>query len=400
MIFLTAFEATGDVYYLDAAKDAAYALVKGQLRSGGWDYRIEYDPAKRSRYAYRVEPQKERARNTSTLDDNTTQSAIRYLMRVDRALDFKDEKIHEAVQFALQTMLDVQYPNGAWPQRFDAPPDPAKFPVKKADYPDSWSWIFPKQDYRSYYTFNDSSISDAIETMLEAFDIYGDERFQAAAEKAGDFIILAQMPEPQPAWAQQYDANMHPAWARRFEPPSITGGESQSVMRSLLTLYRATGKKKFLEPLPRAIAYFRRSRLPDGRLARFYELKTNKPLYFTREDYDLTYSDADTPTHYAFKAGYGIEGIARQYESARGGRNTRGEGVSPSNHRSEGVPPLNPALTTRVRSVIEALDEKGRWVEPGQLRSADEAGTVSRVITTSTFITNIRTLSTFLANND
>ena len=386
MVFLTAYEATGDAYYLDAAKDAAYALVKGQLRSGGWDYRIEFDPARRKRYAYRADPQKDGGRNTSTLDDNVTQSAIRLLMRVDRAMDFKDEKIHEAVQFALQTMLDVQYPNGAWPQRFEAPPDPANFPVKKADYPDSWSWIFPKKDYRSYYTFNDSSISDAIETMLEAFDIYGDQRYQASAEKAGDFIILAQMPEPQPAWAQQYDADMHPAWARRFEPPAITGGESQGVMRSLLTLYRATGKKKYLEPLPRAIAYFRRSRLPDGRLARFYELKTNKPLYFTREDYKLTYSDADMPTHYSFKSGYGIETIAREYERLR---NTRGEGVSP----------LNPALTKRVRSIIDSLDEKGRWIEPGQLRRADEDGTVSRVITTRTFITNIRTLSNYLANS-
>ena len=389
MVFLTAYEATGDAYYLEAAKDAAYALVKGQLRSGGWDYRIEYDPEKRKRYAYRVDPPREKARNTSTLDDNNTQSAIRLLMRVDRALNFKDEEIHEAVEFALQTMLDVQYPNGAWPQRFDAPPDRAKFPVKKADYPDSWSWIYPKKDYRSYYTFNDGSISDAISTMLEAFDIYGDARYRAAAEKAGDFIILAQMPEPQPAWAQQYDADMHPAWARKFEPPSITGGESQRVMSTLLTLYRATGKKKFLEPLPRAIAYFRRSRLPDGRLARFYELKTNKPLYFTREDYDLTYSDADMPTHYGFKAGYGIESLAREYEQLRDiDQKTEGR-----RQKTESYPPSS----DRVRSVIEALDEKGRWVEAGRLRGSDEGETVSRVITTSTFIRNIRTLSTYVA---
>ncbi|MFB0551810.1 MAG: pectic acid lyase, partial [Phycisphaerae bacterium] len=44
MAYLTAYEATGDSYYLNAARDAAYALVKGQLRSGGWDYRIEFEP--------------------------------------------------------------------------------------------------------------------------------------------------------------------------------------------------------------------------------------------------------------------------------------------------------------------------------------------------------------------
>ncbi len=94
--------------------------------------------------------------------------------------------------------------------------------------------------------------------------------------------------------------HMQPAWARKFEPPSVTGGESQGVMRILLRLYAETGDKKYLEPIPRALDYLRRSRLSDGRLARFYELKTNKPLYFTKQ-YELTYSDADMPTHYGFQ---------------------------------------------------------------------------------------------------
>ena len=392
MVFLTAYEATNDAYYLDAAKDVAYALVRGQLRSGGWDYRIEFDPAKRSRYAYRADPQKENVRNVSTLDDNNTQSAIRFLMRIDRALDFKDEKIHEAVEFALNTLLDVQYPNGAWPQRFNAPPNPAKFPVKKADYPDSWSWTFPKRDYRDYYTFNDSSIADTIETMLDAFEIYSDAKYQAVAEKAGDFIILAQMPEPQPAWAQQYDADMHPAWARKFEPPAITGGESQGIMRTLLVLYRATTKNKYLEPLPRAIEYFRRSRLPDGRLARFYELKTNKPLYFTRDDYKLTYSDADTPTHYSFKAYYGVESIAKEYE--------RLLAMGPSElkqTKKTSRPSLSQSLVTRAKLVIDRLDEQGRWIEDGRMRDDDQDNPTRRVISSQTFINNVRTLSSYLA---
>ena len=141
MAFLTAYEATGDSCYLDAARGAAHALVRGQLRSGGWDYRIEFDPERRRRYAYRVDSNSRKdARNVSTLDDDVSQSALRLLMRVDKALDFKDEKIHEAAQFALSAFLEVQYPNGAWPQRFSGPPDPAQFPVKKACYPESWSW--------------------------------------------------------------------------------------------------------------------------------------------------------------------------------------------------------------------------------------------------------------------
>jgi hypothetical protein len=91
-----------------------------------------------------------------------------------------------------------------------------------------------------------------------------------------------------------------------------TGGESQGVLRTLLLLYQHTQDRRFLEPIPRAIAYFRRSQLPDGQLARFYELQTNRPLYFTRQ-YVLTYRDDDLPTHYAFKVGNSIDRIAREY---------------------------------------------------------------------------------------
>ena len=392
MVFLTAYEATGDSYYLDAARDAAHALVRGQLRSGGWDYRIEFDPERRRRYAYRSDPPRKDQRNVSTMDDNNTQSAVRLLMRVDEALGFKDEKIHEAAQFALSTILKVQYPNGAWPQRFTGPPDPAKFPVKKASYPDFWSWTYPARGYMSFYTFNDNTIADSTDTMLEAFDIYGEAKYRAAAEKAGDFIILAQMPEPQPAWAQQYNADMQPAWARKFEPPAVTGGESQGVMKTLLKLYRATGKEKYLEPLPRAIAYLQRSRLADGRLARFYELKTNKPLYLTRGDYEVTYSDADMPTHYSFKQGNGIESIAREYERLRAVDATRLKQPEATD-----APRMSRALAARARSVIDRLDEQGRWLESGKMRGDAENDPVRRVIDCRTFISNVRALSAYLA---
>ena len=392
MVYLTVYEATGDAYYLDAARDAAYALVKGQLRSGGWDYRVEFDPKQRRRYAYRTDPAGDGTRNVSTLDDDNTQSAIRLLMQVDKALDFKDQKIHEAAQFALSALLAVQYPNGAWPQRFSAPPDPAQFPVKKAGHPDSWSRTFPGQDYKSHYTFNDNSIGDTITTMLEAFEVYGDARYKAAAEKAGDFILLAQMPEPQPAWAQQYDAEMHPAWARKFEPPAVTGGESQGVMKTLLVLYRATGNKKYLEPLPRAMEYLRRSRLPDGRLARFYELKTNKPLYFTKDDYQLTYSDANMPTHYSFKTTFGLDGIAREYEQL-----VAMDPAKLKEPQKPSKPRLSGDLEAKAKAAVDSLDAQGRWVEKGRMQFADKDKSPRRIISTRTFISNVRTLSAYLA---
>ncbi|CAN5875084.1 pectate lyase [soil metagenome] len=388
LAFLSAWEATGDMEYLEAARETAMALVRGQLQSGGWDYRIEFDPEDRRRYAYRVDGAAgPKARNTSTLDDNTTQAALRFLMRTDQALDFEDALIHDAVEFALTSLLRAQYPNGAWPQRFDAPPNPAEFPVLPASYPEQWSRTHPSDDYRGFYTLNDNSQADTLDTMLLASSLYHDPQYKEAAARGGDFLILAQMPDPQPAWAQQYNLYMHPAWARRFEPPSVTGGESIGAMRSRFTVYRATGNPKYLEPIPRALEYLRESRLPDGRLARFYELQTNRPLYFNKE-YELTHSDADMPTHYAFKVADRTDAIARQYERLS-------EGPAPESE-TPARPRLTSGLESETQQIINDQDENGRWIESGRLRYHGDDAPTRRVIDSRTFIKNVETLSRYL----
>jgi hypothetical protein len=390
--YLAAYQRTGQKHLLEAAAETARGLVQGQLHSGGWDYRIEFDPAQRSRAAYRVdgEPQP-RARNVSTLDDDTTQAAVRFLMHADRALDFQDEAIHEAVLYALQSLLAVQYPNGAWPQRFSGPPKADDFPVVKASFPDEWPRAWPNEKYIDYYTLNDNTLADTMATLFEAGEIYGEPRYTAAAKRGGDFLILAQMPDPQPAWAQQYNAQMHPAWARKFEPPAITGGESQGAIRVLLEAYRQTGDKKYLEPVPRALDYFKKSELPGGRLARFYELKTNRPLYFTRQ-YELVYTADDLPTHYSFVVNSNIDRLRRDYD--------RLLATDPDRLRPVPRPPryeLTDSLTAAARQAIDSLDSRGAWVEDGRLRAADTDSTVRRIISTQTFIRNLDTLSRVVA---
>lgn len=171
LAFLEAWEATGDRYYLEAARMAARAMVKGQMCSGGWDYTTELDPAKRKNYRYRTDSDcRDRAsdtrRNMTNLDNNTTQGVLRLLMRVDRALNFQDEQIHEAVLYALDSLIRAQYPNGAWPQRYEEFPDPNLFPVKPTSYPDSWSRQWPGYIFYSHYTFNDDVIINMMDVML------------------------------------------------------------------------------------------------------------------------------------------------------------------------------------------------------------------------------------------
>lgn len=401
LAFLSAWQATSNSLYLEAARETAHGLARGQLRSGGWTYLIDFDPAARRRIAYRDGGNPE-GRNMTTFDDDTTQAALRFLMRTDRALEFRDAKIHEAVAYALASILKAQYPNGAWPQGYDQFPDPQKFPVNKASYPENWPRQWPGSgQYWFRYTLNDNALATTVETLFEAERTYAGHAGQKlselardcrrAAEKAGDFLLLAQMPEPQPAWAQQYDFNMNPAWARRFEPPAITGGESQGVLRTLLMLYRQTGDRKYVAPVPRAVEYLQRSRLPDGRLARFYELQSNRPLYFTKQ-YVLTYDDTDLPTHYAFKVGDSTSSILREYE--------RLMKLSPAELRNGTEPSAVTAtaqLVTEVKAILAAQDDSGRWVESGRLRTHGGDDPTRRVIRSATFIRHVETLSRYLS---
>ena len=386
---LKAYQKTGEPVAIEAAKKAAYALVAGQLQSGGWASLIDFEePLK---YQYRKSGMT-RGRNRTTFDDNKSQSALRFLMLIDQELDFQDKQIHEAVVYAQDSFLKAQYPNGAWPQQYSRFPDPEKYPVIKASYPEKWSRTYPKQDYSKYYTFNDNTIADMIEVMFLAHHIYGEDRFRQAGIKGGEFILLAQMPEPQPAWAQQYNMKMHPAWARKFEPPAITGGESQGILKILMRLYIHTGEKKFLDPIPRAIRYLRSSELPGKKLARFYELKTNKPLYFDL-DYNLTYSPDNIPTHYSFIVGSNLDSLERRYHSLSRISSQMRERL----RYPHSEPRMSSSLRARALSAINTLDERGAWVTQGKIRTGRSSYRKTRVIETRTFMKNLNSLADYIA---
>ncbi len=390
--FLDAYEATGDKEYLDAARRAGDVLVKGQMRTGGWGYSVECDADKRKEYAYRDVPEVRTTRwkRATVLDDDTTSGAVRFLARLDKALAFKEKSVHDAVEYALDRLLTSQYPNGSWFGWWEYEPkgfSPKDYPVKPVSYPEKWSRTPAEGAARwpAKYVINDDLVSDMIRTLLDCGDLYQEKRYRDAARKAGDFLLLAQLPDPQPAWAQQYDLDMHPCWARKFEPPAVSGAESQTVLETLLILYRRTGDKKYLEPVPRALVYLKKSLLPDGRLARFYELKSNKPLYFTKQ-YELTYESNDLPEHYGFLWESRLKGIEGEYNKLK---DARPEGLAKAEK------PDRQALRAKARAAIDSLDERGAWVEKGRLRF-HRIEPASGVINCQTFADNVRTLCMFL----
>ncbi len=395
---LSVYLLTGDEHYLKLAQHTARSLIRGQLESGCWAELIEFDPAKRGAHAYRVDQLTDLStrRNTSTLDDNKSQSALRFLMRLDAATQFQDTVLHEAVLYALERLIVAQYPNGAWPQRFSGPPDAAQYPVKKASYPASWSRTWPGAKYATHYTFNDNAMSDVVDVMLEAAQTYEQAQYRAAAIRCGEFILLAQMPAPQPIWAQQYDADMHPAWARKFEPPSVTGGESQGVIATLLRIYRSTGERKFLDACEPALKYLKRVELAPGRMARFYELKTDRPLYFTK-DYQLTYDDSDLPTHYGFKLDTKVDTLQAEYDRL-------------ASMAWNKLPPDKPWLSLPTKSkgpseaqrreveqLLDTLDASGRWLSAAKFAGDGKPSGYEQMITTETFVKNVTALARYLS---
>ncbi len=395
MALLQAYQRTRLPALLEAAKDAGNCLIRGQLHSGGWQAHIDFGDELRPKLAYRIDGKpKKKARNLSTFDDDKTQSAIRFLASLDKELGFRDDRIHEATLFAIDSIIQNQFPNGGWGQVYDKLTDLEKFPIKQASYPQTWLREYPGGDYWFYYTINDNNITRNIETLLLVCEIYGDDRYRASALKAADFFLLAQMPEPQPAWAQQYNFEMHPVWARKFEPPAVSGGESQQVINVLMDVYVESGDRKYLEPIPRALDYLEKSQLPNGRMARFYELKTNRPLYFTR-DYQLTYSSDDMPTHYGFITDSNVPKLRRDYEKLQqlSASQLQSRRQDSRQAKSTGSP-----SDAEVQQIITRLDSRGAWVEAGKLRYHKGQNDVKQIITSETFIHNISILSRFLSS--
>ena len=66
---------------------------------------IEFDPERRKKWAYRTDENRSNAKDQSSLDDDKTQSALRFVMRLDRALNFQDKDVHEMATYALHGLL-------------------------------------------------------------------------------------------------------------------------------------------------------------------------------------------------------------------------------------------------------------------------------------------------------
>lgn len=369
---LDAHLASGDTLFLQGAREAAGALLWCQYASGGWSSEFNFEPKIARRYHYRRdidaddhEPGKRSRR--STLDDNKTQSALRFLMHfANSPAGSEDSALRHALDFAWDGLLAAQAPNGGWPQHFSGPAD-VSLPVINASFPAEWSRIFLAVDYTAHYTLNDNNLLHLMRLLLEAHQVEknNNERFLDAAKRLGGFLLLAQMPDPQPVWAQQYDHNMHPAWARKFEPPAVCSIESFGAMLTLHELWLVTGDDKYIATLPAALKWLNDHQLEDGQWARFYELQTNRPLYCEAETYLVTYDDSNTPTHYGYKTsgsfGRSIDKLKETLTESREDILARLERQTPDSEKAWSERARKGA--SKARDALKQQKKEGYWLK-------------------------------------
>ena len=411
--FVDAYEATKDAKILGYVKEAALALAQRQLHSGGWYYSAHFAGKEGENKFYTHDlnwtptpnpvPEKAASQpggwdvwrtrryeaNLTTLDDDTTQGALRFLMRADQVLEFKEPRIHQAVERGLNALLISQYPNGAWSTNWDrlhtVPPSAQDYPVKSASYPADYPRTWPK-DFTGCYVLNDDLIADVLHTLLRGWSVYKDDRYLAGAVKAGEFLLLAQMPEPQPAWCQQYDKNMQPVWGRAFEVTAISSRESETAIEALLLLARATGDKRWLATIPKALSYLRKSLRSDGKLARYYEMKTNTPLYFQRKKgggHELTYSDANPSDNYGFIIDPILDDLDAEYQRVS---------AMPKPGGPRPLKAMPAELAKQAAEIIAALDSRGAWVVHGEKMKHNKGIPESGIIFSEVFAKNVTTL--------
>jgi len=318
MAFLKAWRVTNNDDFLKAAEGAASALIKGQNDLGGWEHKIYFDRPKGNRVSF---------------DDDQTQSAISFLMALDQVVDRPE--LTEAIEKALDMMIRSQLDNGGWPHQ----------------YP----W---QGNYHDFATFNDEGINDCIRVMIEADTYYKKKEYTESLHKAARFMMISQLPPPQPGWAQQYNEFLQPAWARTFEPPSVCPAVTVNNINSLIDLYLHTKRSVYLEPIPDALRWLKASQLPNGKWGRFLEIGTNKPLYYDRGRIRVETLEELSLER---RTGYGYETDIKQKLDAAELRYLIATG------QATGAPSPDPetelkAIYSEVQEIIKSQDNLGRWV--------------------------------------
>jgi hypothetical protein len=333
-VYLRAWYAANETAFRDAARDVGRSLAWGQRLAGGWGHLEDVSGLTPSGSI------PERPSGKCTFDDDISQGSLRFLMNLDLVLD--EPWLDNAVEKGIGYFMNSQFENGAWPQ-----------------------WYPLIGGYHDYYTYNDATINDCIAMMIKIHERYGEQKYLDRISLAGDFIILSQIASPQAGWAQQYNHDMEPAWARSFEPPGVCSAVTSRVIRTLVDMALYTQDDRYLTPIPNAIAWLDTSAIDENLWARLYEIGTNVPIYGDRDNqvhYTLEEISKERRIGYSWQSSYGIKSAKNYYNDVTAaGLATYRDAQNQPPTQSELESRLS-SMASKAQDVMDELDSQGRWV--------------------------------------
>jgi PelA/Pel-15E family pectate lyase len=287
-----------------------------QRAIGGWpkavnEVKVDYNKTF-------TEAEKQSIRNDSlhtdaTIDNNATTREIRYLAKAFKQTG--NRNYLAAAEKGVRYLLRAQNAAGGWPQY----------------YPDS-------SLYRSQITFNDNAMINAMEVLAAVAEAKKDMEVtdrslvsacSAAIERGIACILNTQLRENGvlTAWCAQYNAKtLQPEMARKFEPASISGGESVNIVRFLMQVKQPS--QRMIDAVTAAVAWLDKVKIPGYRYvtvpapqlpkktdrvlvaapgntvwARFYEIGTDNPIFSGRDSrihYNVAEIEYERRTGYAW----------------------------------------------------------------------------------------------------
>lgn len=292
-------------YAVDEATRIANQVVLYQRANGGWSKNI--DMAAMLTQAEREELTMEKSDIDTTIDNGATTTQLAYLAKVITAKNLDPHKL--AFVKGLDFVLSMQYENGGFPQFFPL-----------------------RDDYSRDVTFNDNAMINAVRLLRDIAKkkddyLFVDEerrlRAEQAVTKSIPLILKTQVvvDGKKTVWAAQYDKKtLMPSAARKFEPASLTAGESVGIIRFLMLDGRPSAE--VVNAIEAAIDWYRKNKLNGIRWerrngesvvikdknappiwGRFYEIGTMKPIFIGRDAiirYDVTQIESERRNGYAW----------------------------------------------------------------------------------------------------
>jgi PelA/Pel-15E family pectate lyase len=293
-------------YKENQVKEIGDNILLFQKDNGGW-------PKNYDMFAILTEDQKDSVRaghalTNTTFDNDNTYTQIEALAQIYASTQV--DKYKDAALRGLDFILSAQYKNGGFPQYYPL-----------------------ESNYSRHITYNDGVFEGIMELMRDIIDnkpqyafvdVKRRDKLTNAFKKGVDCILKTQIVDDGKltAWCQQHDeVTLQPAWARKFEPPSICNGESADVVLFLMSFDHP--KKELINAIQGAVTWFEASKIYNTRVktipaermqtpfrvstsdkivveepgappiwTRYYELKTHRPLFCNR-DSKVVYSFAE-----------------------------------------------------------------------------------------------------------